>query len=509
MAAKKQQQNGKKQQPKADWTIMVYIAADDVLANFAIESLKQLKVAAGNKVIVSAQLDVDGPFSRERIRRYVFDNRIPPDASLDQYIVDLLDPETDMVDPKTLTSFIDAVYRDPGCEAKHYALVLWGHGPELLTQSLPVGAQAPMKSDGSTRLYLTSSELAQALREALGGKGRKLDILALDTCSSSLAEIAAELPAYADFLVASQEDVPDMSFPYDRLLQLFRTTPTKVDEICKTAVNRYRDNYQNYIFGANTGTSKVSLSALELKNLVSITQPIKNLAAALTAAVAVPLSPLAPLVLEARKNAHGFVAGLFVDLVSFCQSMIRQLDSSPVKNSQLQAACNAVIDSFPSDEGFNGPNSTCVIANGALDLTQCHGLSIYFPFLTDGDAQAMGISLAKGGEIGSKGGEIGSKMRRQRITELEADYPTSALSRNTDWYCFIRNGWSRLLAQLLPPEELDIRYSAQQCTLNLLNAMLNNPCPPAGVRPPSPPDRYPKDHTGLTETKTNGHDTAH
>jgi len=33
--------------PSANWTIMVYISADGVLANFAVESLKQLKRAAG------------------------------------------------------------------------------------------------------------------------------------------------------------------------------------------------------------------------------------------------------------------------------------------------------------------------------------------------------------------------------------------------------------------------------------------------------------------------------
>jgi hypothetical protein len=34
-----------------DWTIMVYISADNVLANFAIESLKQLKRSAGNGIV--------------------------------------------------------------------------------------------------------------------------------------------------------------------------------------------------------------------------------------------------------------------------------------------------------------------------------------------------------------------------------------------------------------------------------------------------------------------------
>ena len=41
------------------WAIMVYIAADGTLANFAIESLKQLRKAATNKVVVAAQFDAD------------------------------------------------------------------------------------------------------------------------------------------------------------------------------------------------------------------------------------------------------------------------------------------------------------------------------------------------------------------------------------------------------------------------------------------------------------------
>ena len=38
--------------PPVNWTIMVYINADNVLANFAIESLKQLRNAAGDLVFV-------------------------------------------------------------------------------------------------------------------------------------------------------------------------------------------------------------------------------------------------------------------------------------------------------------------------------------------------------------------------------------------------------------------------------------------------------------------------
>src|ERR1700678_3732978 len=54
---------------KTRWTIMVYIAADAVLANFGVESLKQLNEAAGSapvpgdtaSVVVAAQFSIDAP----------------------------------------------------------------------------------------------------------------------------------------------------------------------------------------------------------------------------------------------------------------------------------------------------------------------------------------------------------------------------------------------------------------------------------------------------------------
>src|SRR5438128_8732894 len=54
----------------ANWTIMVYVSADGVLTNFAVESLKQLKRAAGDGVVVAAQVDTNGEIPAQR---YVFD----------------------------------------------------------------------------------------------------------------------------------------------------------------------------------------------------------------------------------------------------------------------------------------------------------------------------------------------------------------------------------------------------------------------------------------------------
>src|SRR5207244_3475932 len=100
------------------------------------------------------------------------------------------------------------------CKARHYCLIFWGHGPELLIADYPVGAggKAPKK-------FLTPSDLGKALADTdLIKDGNKFDIAGFDSCCMSMVEVACELQDYVEFLVASQEEVPDFSFPYDKLL---------------------------------------------------------------------------------------------------------------------------------------------------------------------------------------------------------------------------------------------------------------------------------------------------
>ena len=58
----------------SNWTIMVYISADDVLANFAIDSLNQFRQAASNDGdIVMALFDPND--GSEEAFRYRFDGK--------------------------------------------------------------------------------------------------------------------------------------------------------------------------------------------------------------------------------------------------------------------------------------------------------------------------------------------------------------------------------------------------------------------------------------------------
>ena len=56
--------------------------------------------------------------------------------------------------------------------------------------------------------------------------GHKIDVVGLDSCLMSTAEIGYELRHYVDYLVSSQGNVDDIGWPYADLLGWLKQNPT-------------------------------------------------------------------------------------------------------------------------------------------------------------------------------------------------------------------------------------------------------------------------------------------
>jgi hypothetical protein len=131
--------------------------------------------------------------------------------------------------------------------------------------------------------------------------------------------------------------------------------------------------------------------------------------------------------------------------------------------------------------------------NGA---SRCHGLSIYFPYLTQADRDSVEKSLEAGPKSADvqlpmliKGGPLHlEKARSARIGEMETDF--AALDKFQDesgWGKFIQQGWSYILAtEETSPYALDLHYSGEQCAKNLA-AMVQAKNLASGGAPPSSP----------------------
>jgi len=248
---------------------MVYMAADTTLTNFAVESLKQMKAGLSDYVNVVVEFDSGRALSTER---YFFgevanedpdkERKIDPLASISHNIVLRLEAQ-DVGDPETLANFIDwSVNKYP---AYQYFLILWGHGSGIDDDAPNLhndAKQNALEQDRDDRFfilrhhplpttkseltdealksisfvdrpvsYLTNEGLKKALKDAQTrinrwenkGDDWRLDLLGMDACNMNLIELGYEVRKFANYLIASQDEIPDASWPYYNILHKLQT----------------------------------------------------------------------------------------------------------------------------------------------------------------------------------------------------------------------------------------------------------------------------------------------
>jgi Clostripain family len=472
---------------KTSWTIMLYIAADSLLANFAVESLKQLSKSASTapghddqaSVVVAAQFSIDAP-GGQTIKRYIFNESSGEGGNLGDGTQDPLNAPANMSEQQALTSFLKWVYNNPTCnQSEHYALILWSHGPELFLQPPPGDPTGDPAS-----LYLTPQELREALTLYKPPTRPRLDIVGFDACSMSMFEMAYEIRDLADYMVASQEEVPDPSFPYDQLITLFRKLGKYPDSLLEQGVQAYACAYRDCICNANTGMKQVTLSALRLNKCDGLKNAVDDLASALLDAQ--NDGGLPGLLIEARKQSRDYAGGLYVDLDEFCTKLRGLLDGSEFDvKPPTWAACKGVLDAL-----VERTSDSLILINVSAEARN-HGISIYLPYLSDDQSAEVDKPMVKGGrETVGKGGRetvgkgfsvsdllnnaaIGyrNSARQEMILDTEGYYPGLRLvsdKSKPSWYDFIAGLWPRILIKTAPAE-LDLRYSARQGALNLLS----------------------------------------
>jgi hypothetical protein len=116
-----------------------------------------------------------------------------------------------MGSPETLRSLIN--FAATNFSSEHLILIMWGHA----------GGWYGLCPDGSD--ILTLPEFGQALAGATSDIGRTLDLIGIDSCSEATVEMLYEVYPYADYLVASEKNIPIEGFPYTSILNRLSSSP--------------------------------------------------------------------------------------------------------------------------------------------------------------------------------------------------------------------------------------------------------------------------------------------
>jgi Clostripain family len=325
------------------WTVMVYIAGDNNLDSAGTVDLNEMK-----RVGTTDQLNVIAQFDSARAhgtKRYC----LKKGGSLKADEVDSLGTKN-TGDPKNLSDFIAWGVKD--FPAEHYLLVLWNHGQgwddtdiyadersrglrrltsrplrhalfrtpvrRILKQAKTERLTRAILLDDGAKDFLDNLEMKAVLAGAKKLLKRKVDILGLDACLMSMAEVGYQVKDSVDFTVGSEQTEPGDGWPYHTILTELAKNPALTPRaVSLLAVNKYLASY-----GANEG---VTQSACDLAKSAALAAAVKPLAAALSAAS----SADAQKILAARTRVQTYEVKDYVDLVDLCGLLVGSGVSAP------------------------------------------------------------------------------------------------------------------------------------------------------------------------------------
>ena len=383
------QEEQKRSSEKYEWTIMVYLAGDNNLSSEMVWALKELyRIGAPAKTAITVQFD---PFAEGSGTRFYYLTGECQTLDVDGAFQVLHDEELDEADsgdPDVLSRFVlQSIRLAP---AKYYMLILSGHGSGVIGDFL-VDNDA-RKKDLQPR-SLTIPALGKAFRTVREHLRKKhfetsstvIDVLGLDSCVMSMAEICSEVRGEVDYLIASEGFVADAGWPYYRLLHyLWKDMTSGQVQDPRGCVRALVHRYTNYYSDYSAAEISVDMSACGLggNNVETLEEKVREFVEFVRGRMRDPEDRVIHnLLLLAHWKAQSYKWEQYTDLVDFvdelskeCESFINHSSSDKQKKmyGELLTQCEdiqKVVEKVVLDTDFSGP-----------DFQHSHGLSVYFPW---------------------------------------------------------------------------------------------------------------------------------
>jgi hypothetical protein len=410
---------------KAAWTVMVYLAGDNNLTTECMFALTEMKRAAlSEELNIIAQFDPSDPYLPSHRYEINKDNKtksIYPDIidcahyyknkrevnfrkesrkasalaaqreearevvrkaggkKLEQASLTaaqaskVFTDDTDTGSPITLYNFISFCLQE--YPADRYMVVLSGHAGGTERDYL-------LKDESSAR-SLTFNELKQVFRRIKRDRrGKLIDIIGMDNCLMSMAEICYELRDVAEILVGCESFSPISGWPYRQILERLGNgfvdpKQARGKSVTAEAAKAIVDEYVNFYATYWMAGLSVTQSALNVKQVGDLQQHVNRLAHAMEKELIAEskkktLAPAKRLLENALLLAHweaqSYNGEQFVDLYDFCDCLEKRDPSETIAQH-----CRRVKEFIATE--FVLKSCYC----GAT-YQYSYGVSIYFPW---------------------------------------------------------------------------------------------------------------------------------
>lgn len=245
-------------QPIREWTVLVYLNADNDLYRFGYLNMAQMEaVGSTNNMNVVVQFDPE-PAGMPTTRYYVTKNPNPVNGKITSQVLETM-PETDMGSAKTLTEFL--AWGVKAYPAKKYAVIIWNHGNGWKGVSYDDNPTSNL-SMPELRSGLENMNSLIAQQRRVRNTGAQIDLLNFDACIMSTLEVAYELKDTAKVMVGSQFNEPGEGENYTTFLAPIAAKPTMpVRELAEIMVYQYSLNYK--------GRSQINYAAVDMTRVAN------------------------------------------------------------------------------------------------------------------------------------------------------------------------------------------------------------------------------------------------
>ncbi|MFN0150356.1 MAG: clostripain-related cysteine peptidase [bacterium] len=347
-----------------NWTIMVYLAADNNLTLAGVGDIDEMEAAGADprvKVVVQAEFspqqlalvdataaDINRP--NFNTFRYEVAGQLPNVSGPNGAAEDI--GNRNMTDPNDLIDFVE--WAKTNHPAEHYALVLWNHG----------GGYTGLLQDVTT----AGNDLMSVdqLRTALQGTG-PIDFIDFDMCLMGAYETLVTIDGFADFVAFAEEVVPGEGNPYTEIIDAIQANPTAD---ARTVAQIFVEEFHTSFIGNQASTTK---SAYDLAGFAAFETKLDALAMSLRA----NLPALETAIATAAASAQAFEFPQLKDCVDFLQRLRAEV-TDPTIDAQIDEVIAEATGSFRvANRARTGDGRA--VGGGAASMDGANGLTVLMP----------------------------------------------------------------------------------------------------------------------------------
>lgn len=367
------------------WSILIYMAADNNLEASAIEDLNEMEFSNldTDEVNILALVDrnngydsSNGNWSETRLYKIKTGKKSGTEIQSEEIEFSRLglgpgkNVELDLSDGLILQHTLDfMISKYP---ANHYGLIIWGHGTgwrndDVNENDIP-STYKGFAFDENSGTYMSLYQLNKAVENVFSEKA--IDFIGFDTCFGGCLEVMYEFKDSALYAVGSEGLLLSSGWNYEIFFNCISLASSKSAEtLCKCAIEQF-----SQVYGSSARASICAVDLSKIENLVcSFDEFSKVLSEKITSAA---LKDKVLGFLYSDKDCHtekytygksGF--DVYLDTVSIVNESNRNFN-----DSRIETACKNFLET----------EQNCIFADWASDRDK-GSLSVFFQTLsTDG-----------------------------------------------------------------------------------------------------------------------------